>query len=61
MNKKILIAGATVCGAAIVSYFIKRMKASKRLSETTSERKSHHLTDVFVRAKNHTNSIASDT
>jgi len=59
MNKKILIAGATVC-AAIVTYFVLRMKASSRPLETTSEKKSHHLTDVFVRAKNHSNNIISD-
>ena len=60
MNKKILIGVATVCGAAIVAYFIKRMKASRRVSETPSEKKSHHLTDVFARAKSHSNNIVSD-
>ena len=60
MNKKILIGGATVCGAAIVTYFIKRMKASRRVPETTLEKKSHHLTDAFVRAKNHSDNIVSD-
>jgi len=49
-----------VCGAAIVTYFIKRMKASRRVPETTLEKKSHHLTDAFVRAKNHSNNIVSD-
>jgi len=60
MNKKILIGGATVCSAAIATYFIKRMKASRRVPETPSEKKSHHLTDVFVRAKSHSNNIVSD-
>jgi hypothetical protein len=58
MNKKILIAGAAVC-AVIVSYFVLKMKARRPL-ETISEKKSHHLTDVFVRAKNHSNNIISD-
>ena len=52
MNNKIMIAGATVA-AAIATYLIKRMKTSNRPSEAIAVKKSHHLTDVFAKAKNH--------
>ena len=53
MNNKILIAGVTMCAAAIITYFIKRMKTA-HLPEAISAKKSHHLTDAFARAKNYT-------
>ena len=52
MNNKILIAGVTMCAAAIVTYFIKRMKTG-HLTEANLAKKSHHLTNAFARAKNY--------
>ena len=59
MKNKTFIAGAVVC-VAIATYLVKRMKTSRRRPVAISADKRHHLTDVFARAKHHSNNIASD-
>ena len=53
MKTKLIIAAATVAGAFLVTYLMKKKKSNKRIAEPVPVKKSHHLTDVFAHAKNH--------
>ncbi len=53
MKNKIIIAAAAAAGTALIISLVKRMKASKRISQPIPSQKSRHLTDVFAHAKNH--------
>ena len=54
MKTKILIAtAAAAAGAVLITYLVKRMKAGNSSPKTIPVNKSHHLTEVFVHAKNH--------
>lgn len=48
-----LIIGATVAAGAVflISYFAQKRKSLKHIGEPLPIKKSHHLTDVFARAK----------
>lgn len=56
MKKNILIAAAgVIAGTALITYLIKRKKlrASEILNLKRTNTRSHHLTDVFSKAKDH--------
>ena len=53
MKTKVIIAAATVAGALLVTYLMKKKQASKLIADEVPLKKSHHLTDVFAHAKNH--------
>jgi len=53
----ILAAAATFASALVVTYLLKRKQSHKQLAEMLPLKKSHHLTDVFAHAKNHTQPV----
>jgi len=54
MKNKIIIAAAAAVGTALIITLVKRRNANKHISDPIPSQKSHHLTDVFAHAKNHT-------
>jgi hypothetical protein len=53
----ILAAAATVAGALLVTYLLKRKQSPNQPAEMLTLKKSHHLTNVFAHAKNHNTSV----
>ncbi len=53
MKTKLIIAAATVAGALVAAYFMKKRETGNQIVEPIPVKKSHHLTDVFAHAKNH--------
>ncbi len=53
MKTKLIIAAATVAGALLIQYFLKKAHAAEQIAPAVPLKKSHHLTNVFAHAKNH--------
>ncbi len=53
MKTKLLIAAATVAGALVATYLMKKKQLNKMVADVAPPKKSHHLTDVFAHAKQH--------
>ena len=53
MKTKLLIAVATVAGALVATYMMKKKQPLKMNADVVPTKKSHHLTDVFAHAKSH--------
>jgi hypothetical protein len=58
MKNKILIAAAAAAGAALVTYLIRRAGTNSysQTPQSIPAKRSHHLTNVFAHAKNHSDS-----
>ena len=53
MKTKLIIAAATVAGAVLMNYLLKKKEAAEQTYEPLPAKKIHHLTNVFAHAKNH--------
>ena len=53
MKTKILIGTAAFAGIALGAYIIKRIKSAPPIAQPLPSPKSHHLTDIFAKAKSH--------
>ncbi len=54
MKTKIIMAAATIAGALLIKYLMnKKNEELSDFQETAPVKRSHHLTDVFAHAKNH--------
>jgi len=53
----ILTAAATVAGALLVTYLLKRKQSYIQTGEMVPLKKNHHRTNVFAHAKNHTHPV----
>lgn len=51
MKTKLLIAAATIAGALVATYMMKRKQASRMTPDVAPPKKSHHITNVFAHAK----------
>lgn len=51
MKKIFLVATAVVAGTAAVFYFMRNKKAPKMHPTMDNKSRSHHITDVFAKAK----------
>ena len=54
IKNKILILSALAAGAAFIGVLIKRRTGALKMSAPVPKKNSHHRTDVFSRAKVHT-------
>jgi Flp pilus assembly protein CpaB len=55
MKTKLIIAAATVAGAVLISYLLKKSKSedAEQTPQPFSAKNNHHLTNVFAQAKHH--------
>ena len=53
MKTTLIIAAATLVGTLLVKYLMKTREAEKEILDTVPVKRSHHVTDVFAHAKNH--------
>lgn len=54
MKNKLIIATATLAGAFLINYLIKKREVIVLIDEVVPAKKSHHLTNVFANAKSQT-------
>lgn len=60
MKNKFIIAAAYITGIAIVTYFLKRSAGRKNIPTPAHNVNSHHITNVFSKAKKRMSNIESD-
>ena len=53
MKNKLIMAAASIAGALLVTYLLRKNESSKEIADIAPVKKSHHLTDVFAHAKNY--------
>ena len=51
MKNKLIIATATLAGAFLINYLMKKREETEMVDEVVPAKKSHHLTNVFANAK----------
>ncbi len=58
MKKNIIIAAAIIAGTGAAAYLLRKFIPGNKTIEDQTRKRSHHLTDAFARAKNHTSEPA---
>ena len=53
MKTTIIITAATLAGALLIKLLMNKKEAVEEMLETAPVKRSHHLTNVFAHAKNH--------
>ena len=53
MKTTLIVAAATLAGVVLVKLLMNKKEAIEQMADPATVKRSHHLTDVFAHAKNH--------